>query len=170
LPQTLFVNLLQALTKYVIAGSLPMNRKRILVVDNDKGTARYVCGYLEEFRYEALVAHDGETALQTIRCEKPDLVVLELTLPDQNGLEVIRAVRSDPCLCRLPIIIHSARGAESDRLFGLELGADDYLAKPFNRRELVARVHAVLRRSYRQNTGTNPLPWFEKENNTRIEQ
>jgi two-component system alkaline phosphatase synthesis response regulator PhoP len=140
-----------------------MNRQRILVVDNDKGTAGYVCGYLEEFGYEALVAHDGETALQAIRCEKPDLVLLELTLPDQNGLEVMRAVRSDPCLFRLPIIILSARGAESDKLLGLELGADDYLAKPFNPRELVARVHAVLRRSYRQNSGTDPLSWFEKE-------
>jgi len=140
-----------------------MDRQRILVVDNDKGTAGYVCDYLEEFGYEALAAHDVETALQTIRCEKPDLVLLELTLPDQNGLEIIRAVRSDPCLFRLPIIILSARGAESDKLFGLELGADDYLAKPFNPRELVARVHAVLRRSHRQNTGTNPLSWFEKE-------
>jgi len=140
-----------------------MNRQRILVVDNDKGTAGYVCGYLEEFGYEALVAHDGETALQAIRCEKPDLVLLELTLPDQNGLEVMRAVRSDPCLFRLPIIILSARGAESDKLLGLELGADDYLAKPFNPRELVARVHAVLRRSCRQNSGTDPLSWFEKE-------
>jgi two-component system alkaline phosphatase synthesis response regulator PhoP len=140
-----------------------MNRQRILVVDNDKGTAGYVCGYLEEFGYEALVAHDGETALQAIRCEKPDLVLLELTLPDQNGLEVMRAVRSDPCLFRLPIIILSARGAESDKLLGLELGADDYLAKPFNPRELVARVHAMLRRSCRQNSGTDPLSWFEKE-------
>jgi len=140
-----------------------MNRQRILVVDNDKGTAGYVCGYLEEFGYEALVAHDGETALQAIRCEKPDLVLLELTLPDQNGLEVMRAVRSDPCLFRLPIIILSARGAESNKLLGLELGADDYLAKPFNPRELVARVHAMLRRSCRQNSGTDPLSWFEKE-------
>jgi two-component system alkaline phosphatase synthesis response regulator PhoP len=140
-----------------------MNRQRILVVDNDKGTAGYVCGYLEEFGYEALVAHDGETALQAIRCEKPDLVLLELTLPDQNGLEVMRAVRSDPCLFRLPIIILSARGAESNKLLGLELGADDYLAKPFNPRELVARGHAVLRRSCRQNSGTDPLSWFEKE-------
>ena len=147
-----------------------MNRQRILVVDNDKGTAGYVCGHLEEFGYEALVAHDGETALQTIRCEKPDLVVLELTLPDQNGLEVMRAVRSDPCLFRLPIIILSARGTALDRFFGLELGADDYLAKPCNPRELVARVRAVLRRSYRRNAGTNRLSWFESENETRIEQ
>ena len=84
--QALFVNLLQSFTKYVRAGSLPVNRQRILVVDNDKGTAGYVCGYLEEFGYEALVAHDVGTALQAIRCEKPDLVLLELTLPDQNGL------------------------------------------------------------------------------------
>jgi DNA-binding response OmpR family regulator len=147
-----------------------MNHQRILVVDNDIGNAGYLCGYLEEFGYEALEAHDGETAMQTIRREKPDLVVLELMLPDQNGLEVMRAIRSDPRMFRLPIIILSARGTESDRLFGLELGADDYLAKPFSPRELVARVRAVLRRSYRRNAGKKPLTSIEKESETRIEQ
>ena len=129
-----------------------MERQKILVVDDDKGTACYVRGYLEKFGYATLEACDGATALQTIRREKPDLVVIELALPDRDGLEVIRVIRDDPCLSRLPIIILSARRAESDRLSGLALGADDYIAKPFNARELVARVRAVLRRSYRQDT------------------
>jgi DNA-binding response OmpR family regulator len=141
-----------------------MDRWKILVVDNDKDTAHYVCSYLEKFGYEALETYDGETALLTIRREKPDLVVLELTLPDQNGLEVIHTIRDDPCLSRLPIIILSARRAESDRLFGLDLGADDFVAKPFNPRELAARVRAVLRRCYRQSVRTKPLPSIEKDN------
>ena len=127
-----------------------MDHQRILVVDSDKSTAGYICDYLEEFGYDATEAHDGESALQTISREKPDLVVLELSLPDQDGLEVIKAIRVDPSLSRLPVIILSARANESDRLFGLDSGADDYIAKPFNPRELAARVHAVLRRSYQQ--------------------
>lgn len=137
-----------------------MSRRKILVVDSDKGAAGYVCDYLEEFGYDVLAAHDGEAALQTIRREKPDLMVLELTLPDRDGFEIIRIIRSDPFLFRLPIIILSARAAESDRLVGLDGGADDYVSKPFNPRELVARVHAVLRRSSRRNTGnvtTQPI-------------
>ncbi len=140
-----------------------MDRQKVLVVDDDTGTAGYVCDYLEKSGYDALEAHDGETALQTIRCEKPDLVVLELTLPDRDGLEITRVIRDDPHLFRLPIIILSARGAESDRLFGLGLGADDYVAKPFNPRELVARVHAVLRRCHRKNVSTKTQTPIEGE-------
>ena len=136
-----------------------MDHQRILVVDSDKSTAGYVRNCLEESGYDATEAHDGETALHTISREKPDLVVLELTLPDQDGLEVIKAIRVDPALSRLPIIVLSARATESDKLFGLDSGADDYLAKPFNPRELAARVHAVLRRSYQQyGKDTSPTP------------
>ena len=136
-----------------------MDHQRILVVDSDKHTAGYVCNFLEESGYAATEAHDGETALQTIGREKPDLVVLELALPDQDGLEVIKAIRVDPALSRLPLIILSARATESDKLFGLDSGADDYIVKPFNPRELTARVHAVLRRSDQQyGTDTSPAP------------
>jgi len=136
-----------------------MDHQRILVVDSDKSTAGYVRNYLEESGYDATEAHDGETALQTISREKPDLVVLELTLPDQDGLEVIKAIRVDPALSRLPVIVLSSRATESDKLFGLDSGADDYLAKPFNPRELAARVNAVLRRSYQQyGNDTSPTP------------
>jgi DNA-binding response OmpR family regulator len=149
-PQTLFVNLLQVGTKEVEARSLHVNRRQILVVDSDCETASYICDHLESSGYVALAAYDGETALQSIRSERPDLLVIELTLPDRDGLEVIRAIRDDALLHNLPIIILSARTSESEKQSGLDLGADDYLTKPFNPRELVARVHAVLRRSYRQ--------------------
>jgi DNA-binding response OmpR family regulator len=140
-----------------------MDHRKILVVDSDKGTAGYVRKCLEESGYKALEAYDGETALQMIRHEKPDLAILELTLPDRDGLDVIAAIRDDPRSSRLPIIVLSTRATESDRFFGLEGGADDYLAKPFNPRELVARVYAVLRRSYQRNAITKPLPLIEKK-------
>jgi DNA-binding response OmpR family regulator len=147
-----------------------MSRRRILVVDSDKDNAGYVCGFLEGFGYETQEAHDAETALQMIRLDRPDLVVLELALPDRDGFELIRIIRGDPSLLRLPIIILSARAAESDRLVGLDGGADDYVSKPFNSRELAARVHAVLRRSYRQNAGTKPVPPIDKKKETIVEQ
>ena len=147
-----------------------MDNQKVLMVDSDTGTAHYVRSYLEEFGYEALEAHDGKTALQTIRREKPDLVVLELQLPGRDGLELIRVIRDDPGLFRLPIIILSGRETESDRLFGLGLGADDFVAKPFNPRELMARVQAVLRRAHRQYTGTQHMPSIQKEKEIRIEQ
>jgi len=140
-----------------------MDRHKILVVDHDKDTAHYICRCLEMAGYDALQAHDGETALQAIRREKPDLVVLEPLLPDQDGLELIRTVRADPCFVRLPIIILSARASEADKRLGLDTGADDYVAKPFNSHELTARVGAVLRRYCRKNAGTTPPILTEEE-------
>lgn len=140
-----------------------MDGRKILVVDHDIGTSHVVCSYLEKRGHTALEAHDGRTALQTLQQEQPDLVVLELMLPDIDGLKVLRAIRGDPRWRKLPIIILSARASEWDRTLGLDLGADDYLVKPFNPRELVARVGAVLRRSYRPNAITKPLPPIEKE-------
>ncbi len=140
-----------------------MDPRKILVVDHDKDTAHYVCSYLEESGYDALQAYDGQTALQTIRREKPDLVVLELMLPDRDGLELIRTIRADPYFFRLPIIILSARASEADKRLGLDIGADDFIAKPFTLRELVARVGAVLRRYCRQNARTKPPTSSEEE-------
>jgi putative ABC transport system ATP-binding protein len=157
------VNLLQASDKNARAGSLHVGPQKILVVDHDKDTAHYVCSYLEKSGYNALQAHDAETALQTIWRGKPDLVVLELALPDRDGLELIRTIRADPYFFRLPVIILSARASESDKRLGLDIGADDYVTKPFNPRELVARVGAVLRRYYRQNARTKPLASSEEE-------
>jgi two-component system alkaline phosphatase synthesis response regulator PhoP len=119
---------------------------RILVVDDDKQIVRLVQSYLERASYQVLTAYDGETALHTIRRERPDLVVLDLMLPNRDGWEVTRTVRSDPGLAGLPIIMLTARVEDTDKIVGLELGADDYIAKPFNPHEVVARVRAVLRR------------------------
>ena len=120
---------------------------RILVVDDDKHIARLIRSYLEQAGFQVSVAHDGETALHALRRERPDLVVLDLMLPDRDGWDVTRIVRGDPSLAATPIIMVTARVEDTDRIVGLELGADDYVTKPFNPREIVARVRAVLRRT-----------------------
>jgi two-component system alkaline phosphatase synthesis response regulator PhoP len=121
--------------------------QRILVVDDDKEIVRLVRAYLEQAGYQVLVAYDGETALHAIRRERPDLVVLDLMLPDRDGWDVTRIVRGDPGLAATPIVMLTARVEDGDKIVGLELGADDYVTKPFNPRELTARVRAVLRRA-----------------------
>ncbi len=120
---------------------------RILVVDDDKQLVRLMSSYLEQAAYHVLTAYDGDTALRLIRTEQPDLVILDLMLPDRDGWDITRAVRSDERLGRLPIIMLTARVEDTDKIIGLELGADDYITKPFNPREVVARVRAVLRRA-----------------------
>src|SRR5664279_3670859 len=120
---------------------------RILVVDDNKETVRAVKAYLERDGFEVFSAFDGETALHTLRREHPDLLVLDLMLPDRDGLDITRIVRKDATLRRIPIIMLTARVEEEDRITGLEIGADDYITKPFNPREVVARVRSVLRRS-----------------------
>src|SRR5664279_3438054 len=120
---------------------------RILVVDDNKETVRAVKAYLERDGFEVFSAFDGETALHTLRREHPDLLVLDLMLPDRDGLDITRIVRKDATLRRIPIIMLTARVEDEDRITGLEIGADDYITKPFNPREVVARVRSVLRRS-----------------------
>jgi DNA-binding response OmpR family regulator len=118
--------------------------KTILVVDDEPGIVRLVRDYLEHGGFTVLTASDGEAALRASRTIKPDLVVLDLGLPGLDGLDVTRALRREG---PVPIIMLTARSEESDKLVGLELGADDYLTKPFSPKELVARVRAVLRRA-----------------------
>lgn len=120
---------------------------RILVVDDDRQIARLVRSYLEQAGFSVLTAFDGEAALALLRSERPDLVVLDLMLPGRNGWEITRIVREDKHLAETPIIMLTARVEAADRIEGLELGADDYVPKPFNPREIVARVRAVLRRA-----------------------
>jgi DNA-binding response OmpR family regulator len=115
----------------------------ILVVDDEPQIVRLVRDYLEHSGFGVLTAADGPSALRTARTARPDLVVLDLGLPGLDGLDVARALRRDG---EVPIIMLTARTEESDKLVGLELGADDYLTKPFSPKELVARVRAVLRR------------------------
>lgn len=124
-----------------------MSKQRILVVDDDKAIVKVVRSYLEQAGYEVRVAYDGATALHTWRSEKPDLLVLDLMLPDRDGWEITRLIRADATLGATPIIMLTARVEDTDKIIGLELGADDYITKPFNAREIVARVRALLRRS-----------------------
>ena len=115
----------------------------ILVVDDEPKIVRQARDYLEKGGFRVVTAGDGKEALAVARSERPDLVVLDLNLPGMDGLDVCRALRRDS---DVPIIMLTARVEEVDRLIGLELGADDYVTKPFSPRELVARVRAVLRR------------------------
>jgi len=117
---------------------------KILVVDDEAKIVKLVRSYLEQAGYTVVEAGDGQTALIQARREKPDLVVLDLGLPGIDGLEVARTLRRER---DTPIIMLTARIEDTDRIVGLELGADDYVTKPFNPRELVARVRAVLRRT-----------------------
>jgi DNA-binding response OmpR family regulator len=116
----------------------------ILVVDDEPRIVQLVRDYLEHGGFTVLVASDGQAALRTARTGRPDLVVLDLGLPGLDGLDVARALRRDG---EVPIIMLTARTEETDKLVGLELGADDYMTKPFSPKELVARVRAVLRRA-----------------------
>jgi two-component system, OmpR family, alkaline phosphatase synthesis response regulator PhoP len=117
--------------------------KTVLVVDDEPQIVQVVRDYLEHGGFAVLTAGDGPTALRVARTQHPDLVILDLGLPGLDGLDVTRSLRRDGAV---PIIMLTARGDESDKLVGLELGADDYLTKPFSPKELVARVRAVLRR------------------------
>ena len=117
--------------------------KSILVVEDEPEIARVIRDYLQAAGFTVSVAADGDTALQSARLARPDLVVLDLGLPGRDGLDVTRELRrtSD-----VPIVVVTARGDEADRIVGLELGADDYVVKPFSPKELVARVRALFRR------------------------
>lgn len=121
--------------------------QRILVIDDDPHIVRLLRAYLEQAGYGVLTAYDGAEAMRMLRAERPDLVLLDLMLPDRDGREVARIVRNDPSLAHTPIIMLTARVEDHDKIVGLELGADDYVTKPFNPGEVVARVRAVLRRA-----------------------
>src|SRR5512136_1210570 len=117
--------------------------KKILVVDDEPKISQLVSDYLERAGYGVQVAHDGKTALSHARTDKPDLIVLDLGLPQMDGLDFTREFRKSS---NAPIIMLTARSEESDKLIGLELGADDYITKPFSPKELVARVRVIFRR------------------------
>lgn len=116
---------------------------KILVVDDDKKTVDLIQLYLEKDGYRVLAAYDGRQALELARQKRPDLIVLDLMLPAVDGLDVCRILRGES---KVPIIMLTARTTEEDKLLSLDLGADDYVTKPFSPRELLARVRAVLRR------------------------
>lgn len=121
-----------------------MANRTVLVVDDERKIVELVQAYLEKDGYRVLVAYDGLQALEIARQKRPDLIVLDLLLPGLDGLDVCRILRAES---DVPIIMLTARSTEDDRLLGLDLGADDYVTKPFSPRELMARIRAVLRRS-----------------------
>jgi two-component system alkaline phosphatase synthesis response regulator PhoP len=118
--------------------------KKILVVEDELKIARLVRDYLHQAGFAVVEASDGRSALSLARSERPDMIVLDLGLPEMDGLDVTRRLRAESAV---PIIMLTARSEESDRIVGLELGADDYIVKPFSPKELVARIRAVLRRA-----------------------
>jgi two-component system phosphate regulon response regulator OmpR len=121
--------------------------RKVLLVDDDVKLQRLLKDYLEGYGFQVLALLDGSAVLETIRRESPDMVILDIMLPIRNGFDVLREIRGE---VSLPVIMLTAKGEDTDRIVGLELGADDYLPKPFNPRELLARMKAVLRRAHPQ--------------------
>ena len=127
-----------------------MKHQRVLVVDDDPDIRRLVSAYLRREGMDVLTAEDGETALMHEATQQPDIVVLDLMLPGIGGLDVLRTIRERG---PRPVVLLTARDEVTDRVLGLELGADDYVTKPFHPRELVARVHTILRRAQAEPVG-----------------
>ena len=125
-------------------------KTRILIVEDDPDIAELVARYLERAGFQTERAANGREALQIVAARLPDLLILDLMLPQVDGIEICRSLRAGAATASLPIIMLTARADESERIVGLELGADDYLAKPFSPGELVARVRAVMRRVERK--------------------
>ncbi|SOB86282.1 DNA-binding response regulator, OmpR family, contains REC and winged-helix (wHTH) domain [Streptomyces sp. 1331.2] len=141
------------------ASAGPPDPARILVVDDDPTVSEVVAGYLTRAGHRVDRAGDGAQGLALARAHRPDLLVLDLMLPGIDGLEVLRRLRASEDGADLPVVLLTAKGDEADRILGLELGADDYVTKPFSPRELVLRVQSVLRRSRAAaHTASSPSP------------
>jgi two-component system, OmpR family, alkaline phosphatase synthesis response regulator PhoP len=119
---------------------------KILVTDDEKDIVELISYNLEKEGFSIIKAYDGEAALRLVKLQKPDLLILDLMLPRISGIDVCKAVRNNPDTANLPIIMVTAKADETDKIIGLEIGADDYITKPFSIKELVARVRAILRR------------------------
>src|SRR5438093_12329362 len=124
-----------------------MSHATVLVIDDEKDLLELVRYNLEKEHIDVITASDGQSGLEIGLKHKPDLVVLDLMMPGMSGMEVCKHLRGDARTSRVPIIMLTAKAAETDKIVGLEMGADDYITKPFSVRELLARVRAVLRRS-----------------------
>jgi len=123
-----------------------MPKEQILIIEDDKHISKLVKYNLEKAGYDCIVADDGEEALDVLAKERPDLIILDIMLPKMDGFELCRAIKQDVKLKNIPIIMLTAKGEEVDRIVGLELGADDYVVKPFSPRELILRIKAILKR------------------------
>jgi two-component system phosphate regulon response regulator PhoB len=134
-----------------------MARERILLIEDEPDIAEVLQYNLEKEGFQVEVARRGDTGLEMVRKEHPDLILLDLMLPGIDGLELTRLLKRDPATAHLPIVMLTARGEEVDRIVGLELGADDYISKPFSPRELILRVKAVLRRLQHEEAASERL-------------
>ena len=121
--------------------------KRVLLIEDDRDIVELVRYNLEREGFRVAAATDGASGLAQVRKSPPEILLLDLMLPKLSGLEICKEIRRDAALNRLPILMLTARGEEADRVVGLEMGADDYVTKPFSPRELVARIKALLRRA-----------------------
>jgi phosphate regulon transcriptional regulator PhoB len=124
---------------------------KILVIDDEKDIVDLVAFNLQKEGFTIVKAYDGEAALRLIKTQKPDLIILDLMLPEISGLDVCKAIRANQETAGLPIIMLTAKADETDKIIGLEIGADDYITKPFSVKELIARVRAILRRRHDEN-------------------
>lgn len=124
-----------------------MSGESILVVEDESDIRKLITYHLLQERFKVLEAQNGEDALGLVRREKPRLIILDLMLPGLSGMEFCKMIRQQPQTMHIPILMLTAKAGEADRVIGLEMGADDYMTKPFSPREMVARVHAVLRRT-----------------------
>ena len=122
-------------------------KEKILIVDDEKDIVKMVDYNLKKEGYRTIACYDGEDVLDAVAKEHPDLILLDLMLPGIDGLEVCKKIKNDPKTSALPIIMLTAKSQETDKIVGLEMGADDYITKPFSPRELTARIKAVLRRT-----------------------
>ena len=136
-----------------------MKKEKILIIDDEKDIVELLQYNLEKEGYKISCAYSGEECLENIETELPDLILLDLMLPEIDGIEVCKIIKKDSATSNIPIIMLTAKGDETDIVLGLELGADDYITKPFSIRELLARVKAVLRRT----ENNSPLIFKEKE-------
>jgi two-component system, OmpR family, alkaline phosphatase synthesis response regulator PhoP len=143
----------------VSAASAGGPRRKVLVVEDDPSISLGLRINLETEGFEVLAAEDGESGLAMTRADRPDLVILDVMLPKMNGFQVLQAIRREGLM--VPIIVLSARSAEMDKVTGLELGAEDYVAKPFSLAELLARVRAALRRARAADVPSRPVHTFD---------
>jgi two-component system phosphate regulon response regulator PhoB len=134
-----------------------MTEPRILLVEDEPDIAEVLRFNLEKADFDVEIERRGDQALEAIRRQAPDLIVLDLMLPGLDGLEVTRLIKRDPATARIPLVMLTAKGEEVDRIVGLELGADDYIPKPFSPREVVLRIKAVLRRRNHEGAGSDVL-------------
>ncbi len=134
-----------------------MSKKRIVIIEDESDMADLVAARLRKEHYETFTAYDGNEGLHEIRARHPDLVVLDIMLPGMSGTEVLKQVRSDPQICHIPVVMLTARTEEADVVAGLQLGADDYVTKPFSMSVLMARIEALMRRKGSQGSSSPRL-------------